>query len=46
MNIEELFEAGAHIGYSKARRNPKMQEYIFSTRNNVEIFWGKKKKNS
>ncbi|KKT29264.1 30S ribosomal protein S2 [Candidatus Giovannonibacteria bacterium RIFCSPLOWO2_12_FULL_44_25] len=38
MNIEELFEAGAHIGYSKARRNPKMQEYIFSTRNNVEIF--------
>lgn len=38
ITIEELFEAGAHIGYSKERRHPKMREYIFSTRNNVEVF--------
>lgn len=38
MTIEELFEAGAHLGYSKERRYPKMREYIFSTRNNIEIF--------
>lgn len=36
--IKALFEAGAHIGYGKARRHPKMDEYIFGTRNNVEIF--------
>lgn len=36
--IEALFKAGVHIGYSKSRRHPKMQEYIFRTRNNIEIF--------
>lgn len=36
--IEALFKAGAHIGYSKAKRHPKMGEYIFCTRNDVEIF--------
>ena len=38
MSIEELFEAGAHIGYGKQRRHPKMEGFIFGTRNNVEIF--------
>ena len=36
--IEALFESGAHIGYGKERRHPKMLEYIFGTRNNVEVF--------
>ena len=36
--IKALFDAGAHIGYGKARRHPKMDEYIFGIRNNVEIF--------
>lgn len=36
--IEALFQAGAHIGYGKARKHPTMREYIFGTRNNVEIF--------
>ncbi len=36
--ISELFKVGAHIGYSKQRRHPKMKEFIFGTRNNVEIF--------
>lgn len=36
--ISTLFEAGAHVGYSKARRHPKMRKFIFGTRNNIEIF--------
>lgn len=38
MNIEELFEAGAHIGYAKTRKHPEMRTYIFGARNNIEIF--------
>lgn len=37
-NIEALFEAGAHLGYSKSRQHPKMKRYVFGLRNNVEIF--------
>lgn len=36
--IEELFDAGAHIGYAKMRRHPQMKGFIFGTRNNIEIF--------
>lgn len=36
--VEALFAAGTHIGYSKARQNPRMKEFIFGVRNNVEIF--------
>ncbi|QQG42415.1 MAG: 30S ribosomal protein S2 [Candidatus Giovannonibacteria bacterium] len=36
--IEQLFVAGAHIGYTKSRRHPKMSEFVFGTRNNVEVF--------
>ena len=36
--LEALFEAGAHIGYSKSRRHPKMERFVFAVRNNVEIF--------
>ncbi len=36
--IEALFNAGVHVGYSKARRHPKMKDNIFSTRNNLDIF--------
>lgn len=36
--IEEMFRAGVHIGYSRSRRNPKMKPYIFGLKNNVEIF--------
>ena len=35
--INELFSAGAHIGYTKARRHPKMKNFIFGLRNNIEI---------
>ena len=35
--INELFSAGAHIGYSKSRRHPKMKGFIYGLRNNIEI---------
>lgn len=35
--IQQMFAAGAHYGYSKARRHPSTREYIFGTKNNVEI---------
>ena len=36
--LETLFSAGAHLGYGKSTRHPKMQSYIFGNRNNIEIF--------
>ncbi len=37
-DIEEMFMAGVHFGYSRSSRYPKMQPYLFALRNNVEIF--------
>ncbi len=36
--LEEMFIAGVHFGYSRSTRNPKMNPYLFGLRNNVEIF--------
>ena len=36
--IEEMFRAGVHFGYSRTRRHPKMQPYLFGLRNNIEVF--------
>lgn len=36
--LEEMFKAGVHFGYSRSARHPKMSPYIFGLRNNVEIF--------
>ncbi len=35
--IEEMFEAGAHYGYQKSRRHPSTSQYIFGTKNGVDI---------
>jgi len=35
--VEEMFEAGAHFGYSKSRRHPSVKPYIFGAKNNTEI---------
>jgi len=35
--LEEMFRAGVHFGYSRSRRHPKMKPYIFGMRNNVEV---------
>ncbi|MCX6763592.1 MAG: 30S ribosomal protein S2, partial [Candidatus Moranbacteria bacterium] len=37
VNLEEMLKNGVHFGHQKARRNPKMDEYIFTTRNGVNI---------
>lgn len=36
-NIEKMFQAGAHFGYSKTRRHPSVAKYVFTTKNKVDI---------
>lgn len=36
-SMRELLEAGAHFGHQAHRWNPKMEQFIFGTRNNVHI---------
>ena len=36
--MRQLLEAGVHFGHHKQRWNPKMEKFIFGTRNNVHIF--------
>lgn len=35
--LEEMMKNGVHFGHQKARRNPKMDEYIYTTRKGVNI---------
>ncbi len=35
--IEQMFEAGAHYGYSKTRRHPSLSSYIVATKNRTDI---------
>jgi len=35
--IEEMFRSGVHYGYSKSRRHPSTSQYIFATKNGVDI---------
>jgi small subunit ribosomal protein S2 len=35
--IEELFQAGAHLGHLRGKWNPKMKPYVFTIRNNTYI---------
>lgn len=35
--VEQMFEAGAHYGYSKTRRHPSVSLYIYATKNNSDI---------
>lgn len=36
--MDELFEAGAHFGFVKARRHPSSKPFIFGIKNKIEIF--------
>ncbi len=36
--MEEMFKSGVHFGYSSTSLNPKMKPFIFTYRNNTEIF--------
>lgn len=35
--IESMFKAGAHYGYTKARRHPSTKSHVFGVKNRVEI---------
>lgn len=35
--LESLLKAGVHFGHMKSRRHPKMEEYTYTTRNNLNI---------
>jgi small subunit ribosomal protein S2 len=37
LTMESLLKAGVHFGHQKSRRNPKMDDFIFTTRNNINI---------
>ncbi len=37
-DIKTLFEAGAHFGYSRARRHPTAAPYLFGTKDRTDIF--------
>lgn len=36
--VDELFQAGAHFGFIKSRRHPSAKNFIFGSKNNLEIF--------
>jgi small subunit ribosomal protein S2 len=36
--IEELFDAGVHIGHQARRWHPKMEPYIYSAENKIHVF--------
>ena len=37
VTIEQLLNAGIHFGHNTRRWNPKMEQYIFGTRNKIHI---------
>ena len=37
LTIEQLLEAGVHLGHKTFRWNPKMEKYIFGKRNSIHI---------
>ena len=37
VNVDKMFEAGAHYGYSKTRRHPSVSSFIFTTKNKTDI---------
>ena len=38
ITLMEMLKAGVHFGHKTSLWNPKMKEYIFTTRNNIHIF--------
>lgn len=35
--VEQMFQAGAHYGYSKTRRHPSVSSFIYATKNKTDI---------
>ena len=38
IDIQMLFDAGAHVGYSRTRRHPTAAKYLFGTKDAVDVF--------
>ena len=36
-SIQDMFQVGAHFGFSKARRHPSFKKYIYGLKNKTEI---------
>jgi len=36
-SLEEMLKAGVHFGHRTSRKNPKMDPYVFTSRNNVHV---------
>ncbi|MFA5925476.1 MAG: 30S ribosomal protein S2 [Parcubacteria group bacterium] len=37
LSVEEMLKRGVHFGHKKSRWNPKMEKYIFGSRNDIHI---------
>lgn len=37
-DIKTLFDAGAHVGYTRARRHPTASKFLFTTKDRTDIF--------
>lgn len=37
IDMREMFRSGVHFGHQKAHKNPKMNEYVFLTKNGINI---------
>lgn len=37
VSLEEMFKSGVHFGHHKSRKNPKMNKFIFTTKDNINI---------
>ncbi len=37
VDVKAMLKAGVHFGHQKSRRNPKMGEYIYGTKNGINI---------
>ena len=37
ITIEQLLEAGVHLGHKTLRWNPKMKKYIFGEKNSIHM---------
>lgn len=35
--VKEMFKAGVHFGHKKSNRHPKMEQYIYGLKNNIQI---------
>ena len=38
VTIQQLLEAGVHLGHQTLRWNPKMKKYIFSFSDSISVF--------